>query len=266
MHTAQGFTHTPSEHLTGTYHIQSASDGGQGQLVIDWHGGGTEGWVLSGFGSGGKLAELEAGAQSSSSKRAGVSYADYTGGFAYGSNTPLDVRRTLKSAQAGGNVGQEAWTWARDTITHVKEGRTGPTRRGYNLHAFRSCAGSECLTWTHRSSNSVNGPCSRGAGCPAKGGPGGDDTIQYYIARVGADRRDTEWHWCTCLAREHGETCYSRNSHVQPMLQVLDDDGVFRGWVGVEASFYNSPARKNPDGSIEDRTLSDSLAVFRRMR
>ncbi|MGV9383179.1 hypothetical protein ACWDRB_45705 [Nonomuraea sp. NPDC003707] len=49
------------------------------------------------------------------------------------------------------------------------------------------------------------------------------------------------WHWCTCLAMEHGEFCCSCDSHV----------GAFHGRVGAEASF-----------STVSRA-ADMMAVFR---
>ncbi|WP_433430553.1 hypothetical protein [Nonomuraea sp. CA-141351] len=52
------------------------------------------------------------------------------------------------------------------------------------------------------------------------------------------DRRDALWRWCTCLAMERKQFCYSGNSHIKPLLQIIDDSGAFRGWVGAEASFY----------------------------
>jgi hypothetical protein len=91
-----------------------------------------------------------------------------------------------------------------------------------------------------------------GAGCAAA--YASDSSIQYYIARINAgDRRDTLWHWCTCLAGPR--TCYDRNSHVKPLLQVLDDTGTFRGWVGAEASF-NVNAISDPRGD-------DMMGAFR---
>lgn len=46
--------------------------------------------------------------------------------------------------------------------------------------------------------------------------------------------RNSIWLWCGCLAVGRDETCYTGNSHIRPLLQVIDDGGDFRGWVGVE--------------------------------
>lgn len=72
------------------------------------------------------------------------------------------------------------------------------------------------------------------------------------------DRRDTHWHWCSCLSINSAykeEFCYKGNSHVKPMLQILDDNGQFRGWVGVEASF--SPENKRNDDMISAFRVAD---------
>ncbi|MFI6104263.1 hypothetical protein [Streptomyces sp. NPDC051310] len=45
---------------------------------------------------------------------------------------------------------------------------------------------------------------------------------------------------------KRSEKCCTGNSHVKPMLQVIDDSGTFRGGVGVEASFW-------PDGGPNPR-------------
>ena len=64
-------------------------------------------------------------------------------------------------------------------------------------------------------------------------------SIQYFLTKISNnDRRDTLWHWCTCLAMERKTFCYSGNSHIKPLLQIIDDNGNFHGWVGAETSFY----------------------------
>ena len=49
-------------------------------------------------------------------------------------------------------------------------------------------------------------------------------------------RRNTWEHWCKQLAVSRSEECYGGNSHVKPMIQIIDNNGEFHGWVGVEAS------------------------------
>jgi hypothetical protein len=59
-------------------------------------------------------------------------------------------------------------------------------------------------------------------------------------------RRNTYEYWCECLSYD---ACYTRNSHVKPMLQVIDDNGGFHGWVGVEVSPDRTVPR-NPAGDV----------------
>jgi hypothetical protein len=59
------------------------------------------------------------------------------------------------------------------------------------------------------------------------------------------------WHWCTCLAMEHGQFCCSGNSHARPLMQIIDDEGAFHGRVGAEASFSTG------------FRAADMMAVFR---
>ncbi|GAA4901252.1 hypothetical protein LX16_0455 [Stackebrandtia albiflava] len=73
---------------------------------------------------------------------------------------------------------------------------------------------------------------------------------EYYVAapnKSTVDRRDTLWHWRRALADGRGEYCYTGNSHVKPMLQIIDSDGNFHGWVGVEASLSQTSSGTNSD-------------------
>ncbi|MFC7102395.1 hypothetical protein ACFQQB_19235 [Nonomuraea rubra] len=71
------------------------------------------------------------------------------------------------------------------------------------MTAWRRCSGSRCL--------------------------GGATTgTDYYLATANAtstDRRDTIWHWRRELADGRGEHCYTGNSHVKPMLRIIDSSG-----------------------------------------
>ncbi len=51
------------------------------------------------------------------------------------------------------------------------------------------------------------------------------------------------------------------NSHVKPMLQILDDNAQFRGWVGVEASFQ--PSRTIPNPRADDMLSAFRVTDFR---
>jgi hypothetical protein len=237
--TAGGFMANPAETRTGRFTVTD------NRLNITWDIGQawSEQWNITAHPDG-KLARLDF---------AFNTLANY--GYAYGSNAPLTARRAMESVKAyTGELKQDQVNWAHD--------KTTPTEGGaFTLPAFRSCS---TTTWclTYLAPNAVNA-CKNSGGCVGTGGDSdiGDRSLQNYIVQVSSgDRRDTHWHWCTCLTRNKNgtdrEACYSGNSHVKPMMQIIDDDSGFRGWVGVEASFY-------PFQDIQDPRESDMLSVFR---
>ncbi|MFC4006223.1 hypothetical protein ACFOY2_03245 [Nonomuraea purpurea] len=101
---------------------------------------------------------------------------------------------------------------------------------------WQVCANQQCIGW-----NQHNSSCDCGSAFPTK------NRIRY-IAEVGGGRRNTEWYWCQCLAQ--GRPCYRANSHPRPLLQVVGDDGVFQGWVGVEAFTHVNASTLRPDGDL----------------
>jgi hypothetical protein len=67
-------------------------------------------------------------------------------------------------------------------------------------------------------------------------------------------RRDILWHWFTANADSRGEYCYTGNSHVKPMMQIINDAGGFHGWFGVETSINQAVPSQG--------TNADDLGVF----
>ncbi|MFJ9820749.1 hypothetical protein ACIRU3_36875 [Streptomyces sp. NPDC101151] len=245
--TAGGFPGEPNDVRTGSYTLRAAEQGVTGDDVVSitWDTNrAPEQWtVVSGEG----LARLEF------RSRGGA-----TTGYGYGSNAPLDRGQSMSSVfehPAFPALKLDGHGWSKDEANQFPAGQTFHHRR------FSPCTDTtRCMTLAEESSGKA---CSASSGCPRYGDGGSekgktDNTIQYYLARVGIqDRRDTLWHWCTCLAMEHKQLCHQHNSHVKPLLQVLDDTGTFRGWVGVEASFY--PGAEPEHGP----RWHDMLAVFR---
>jgi hypothetical protein len=214
--TAGGFTGAPDETRTGTYTVSGNVVSIRWKIAQTW----TEQWNVRSSPDG-KLARLDL----KSSTLA-------THGYGYGSNATLGTRRAMSSVKAfPGKLRQDLTSWANGKI--VNSGN-----QPFGLSSFRTCATTTyCLTYLQPSSN---GACQKSGGCPKYGGgtAANVSSIQYYLTRVSnSDRRDTLWHWCTCLAMERGEFCYTGNSHVKPLMQIIDDSGAFRGWVGAEASF-----------------------------
>jgi hypothetical protein len=228
--TVGGFTGAPTESRTGNYRIEGD------QLHITWPvPGWNEQWAVV-VSPDAKLARLDF-----------RSNALATAGYGYGSNTPLTTRRQMSSVQSfPGTLRLEFKGWDHGKLTADE----GP----YKIGLYRTCTTTTwCLTYLQPySESSCKGGCR----------PGSTDTsIQNFIVRVSNnDRRDTHWQWCSCLSIStdgNESTCYKGNSHVKPMLQILDDDGQFRGWVGAEASFNNV---KPQSGDIRD---GDMLSAFR---
>ncbi|TMR23773.1 hypothetical protein ETD86_07220 [Nonomuraea turkmeniaca] len=214
--TAGGFTGGPDESRAGTYTVSG------GVLTIRWKIGQTwtEQWYVRPS-SDGKLARLDL-------KQSTLA----THGYGYGSNAALGTRRAMSSVKAfPGSLRQDLTSWASGKI--VTSGN-----QPFGHSAFRACTGTtSCLTYLQPSSR---GACQKAGGCPKYGGGTRPNvsSIQYYLTMISkSDRRDTLWHWCTCLAMERKQFCYTGNSHVKPLMQIIDDAGAFRGWVGVEASF-----------------------------
>lgn len=164
----------------------------------------------------------------------------FTHGYGYGSNKGFGERRAMDTV-----AGHQAAL--RMTYSRAAHGTVTPVYSVWGMSNFIPCTGT---TWclTYKIATASTGTCS----CPAPYDT--DRSIQNYIQKVSShDRRDTFWHWCTCLAK--GSACYQGNSHVYPLLQVIDDNGGWRGWVGVEASFY-------PYAESDARSR-DMLSVFR---
>jgi hypothetical protein len=214
--TAGGFTGAPDESRTGTYTMSGNVLTIRWKIAQTW----TEQWYVRPSPDG-RLARLDL-------KHSTLA----THGYGYGSNAALGTRRAMSSVKAfPGSLRQDLTSWASGKLV-----TSGDQPFGHS--AFRACATTtSCLTYLQPSSR---GACQKSGGCPKYGGGTRSNisSIQYYLTTISnSDRRDTLWHWCTCLAMERGEFCYTGNSHVKPLMQIIDDTGAFRGWVGAEASF-----------------------------
>ncbi|MFJ8665589.1 hypothetical protein [Streptomyces sp. NPDC093600] len=237
--TAGGFTDSPTELRTGIYTLQNDTiDGVSTPTVwIKWNHATawTEKWAVE---TGTNLARLSF-----------LHNTKATTGYGYGSNAALTTRRAMTTVQAHpSTIRLQGTSWAKDA--------TAPSSGAFHHENFRTCETTTwCLTYLQPTSSTA---CQKEGGCPNYGGGTASNisSIQYYLQKLSnTDRRDTLWHWCTCLAVERNERCYTGNSHVKPMYQIIDDTGTFRGWVGVEASYY--------PGNITDPRGSDMFSVFR---
>ena len=225
---AGGFTGAPNEVRTGTYSLSNEADGVHVTLHWGIRGLRHESWrvVPAPDGLFVQLAFVESDGA--------------TDGYAAGSHAELSARRAVATILAApGPLDYHFVGWAHDAVSRHHQ--------AFDNHAYTLCDDSSWVATYMQPASPDN--CHSGCSAPYDA----DTTIQYTLSRVGQhDRRDTWWHWCTCLAE--GRACYDRNSHVKPLMQALDDTGTFRGWVGVEASFA-VPATPDVRGA-------DMLAAF----
>lgn len=208
VQTGHGFQATSfPERLEGTYTVDGAT------LTVEWPGTGTEEWEISEV-AGGKLAKLTFKGSSY-----GASH-----GYGYGSNAKWEQRASMKQlAEFDHNkLKHDYHLWKTDNgKPYLDEGSGSP----FWMRDWKRCESGRCL--------------------------GGKTTAtEYYLATANGsstDRRDTIWHWRTKLADDRGEYCYQGNSHVKPMLQIIDNDGAFHGWVAVEASLSQTSSGTDSD-------------------
>ncbi|MGW0709540.1 hypothetical protein ACWD4G_26895 [Streptomyces sp. NPDC002643] len=217
----------PPVQRVGGYALRS--EGGTEYVDIRWPRGHTETWSVHEMPG---LARLEWEASNNS-----------TAGYAYGSAAPISERRPMETVQKHASVPYVSTVWEKDEAR--EETQPGTFRPGLYTHCRSS---TWCLTSFQAKSDNA---CRPETGCR-------EDrkvtSIEYYLARInGGDRRDTLWHWCSCLTPRG--TCYQGNSHIKPMLQIIDDNNRFRGYVGAEASFY--------PGNRDVHRRQDMLGVFR---
>ncbi|SFB05493.1 hypothetical protein SAMN05216266_10481 [Amycolatopsis marina] len=215
VQTATGFqASSPPQKLTGTYTVSGSV------LRIQWDGNGWEEWTVS-QPIEGKLAKL-------GFKRSSFGA---THGYGYGSNAQWNDRASMATIAAADHskFRHDFHLWKTNSgKPYLDEGSGSP----FWMRDWRRCDSARCL--------------------------GGTTTAtQYYLATANAsstDRRNTLWHWRTALADNRGEHCYTGNSHVKPMMQIIDSDGGFHGWVAVEASFNQS--------SPSEGRSADDIGVF----
>jgi hypothetical protein len=216
VQTGNGFQSASApDGLRGTYTVDGSV------LRITWDTAGWEEWTIS-EPIPGKLARLALRGNSFGA----------THGFGYGSDAAWTTRASMPQIAAADHTAfvHDYYLWKTDSnqMPYIDHGDGSP----FWYRAFAECTGGRCVA-------------------------GHTSTAQYFISRpniTSTDRRDTLWHWFAANADGRGEYCYTGNSHVKPMLEIVDSDGVLHGWVGVEASLNQTvPA---------EGTSADDIGVF----
>ncbi len=182
--------------LTGTFRY----DGGK--VVITWPAG-SETWTPT---HGAALTSLAL-----TSNTLGA-----TGGWAYGSTTGFSAGATLDEVIASGVVAGPYWYNAYDASTQRIRDR-------FPFGDYQRCTGDATLV-----KSSVNDP---------------DRTKRwnsYLTGDPALDGRKMYWNHQLGVVTEHeapGSDCISPlEGHTVALLQILDDQGRFQGWVSAEAS------------------------------
>jgi len=237
--TAPGFTGNPNGRFTGTYSYNSATS----QVTITW----TQSTI-----DGSTVAVNLVETWNVSTQRTGLARMVLAGdnysltyGIAFGSNAslaitskapPSAIKATTATyllegqAVSNGNLGM-----------YVRGANGGLTMSGWNLCDDGSCMG----TVQNNAGCGVSSCCAPGPAyeeCAAR--LAAVNRRFYYLSNAFGGRRNSYEYWCECLSYD---ACYTRNSHVKPLLQVIDDFGIFQGWVGAEVS-PDRTAPRSPAG------------------
>ncbi|PZS33197.1 MAG: hypothetical protein DLM59_06805 [Pseudonocardiales bacterium] len=185
---------------TGTWRLDS-----YGHLSIGWSWGAGETW---------RLDNSQAGFTSMSiwsSNQAIVK------GWGFGSNAAATSGATISQAYAAARL-------YGPLVQNVYGANTQHLNLGFNFPDYNRCSNSTCLE--------------------GKGNTAADKRTwfnSYIGGNPNTDGRKNYWNFQTggvAQMEQPGTVCISTNGggHTAAMLQVIDDTGHFRGWVGVEAS------------------------------
>jgi hypothetical protein len=194
--------------LSGTYYINSL-----GKLVINWSGGSQEAWTMSSPKT--YYTKLDI-----NTSNYGVSH-----GFGFGSNTGFNVGATTATIKAGGTLYDTEY-WANNYQSTDAHQSYSTTIHYLPLNQYIQCgpnvikvteATTACPTGHYKSYIAGN-PATELADQKRK------NYRQYQSGDVGCEDGGVN----DCISPGGG--------HITLYLQVLDDAGVFRGFVGVEAT------------------------------
>jgi hypothetical protein len=214
--TASGFTGAPMGGFEGTFGVSGTT------LTVSWTHDRDGNPLSKTLVETWDMAAVDTELHRADGGPTGFSNYSATHGFAYGSNYSFGYSSRASMAELAGEYGStvygfNSWFWNRDQVANVPSA-LGP------LGGWQPCDNGLCLGRAQQSS-----ACN----CTSS------TDVFFYLAEHDGGRRNSIWMWCECLALDRGETCYTGNSHIRPLLQVVDDGGDFRGWVGVEP-FSNS--------------------------
>jgi hypothetical protein len=243
VQTMSSFLSAPSGAFEGTYRTSA------GKLDVTWTKTGTgqplatpltEHWLLDAV-PGGKVARISSDGYHSIYKGpvdVPTTFSDYsaTFGIGYGSNAPLSAGNKASVTEIRTTYGadEHLGTFVTASAGGVHREPSGLRQTGFDQ--WRSCPSGKCV-----------GIRELNTGCYCDKYPTRRDRIRY-MADAPPARNNIYTYWCECLRQT--ADCYRANNHVQSLLQIIDDDRKFQGWVGVETSTH-----VKSDGSAPDHDL-----------
>ncbi len=197
------------QNLTGTYYIDV-----NGRLVITWSGGSVEAWTISSPKTYYKKLDIY-------NSNYGVLH-----GYGFGSNTGFDTGATTATIKAAGDLTDTKY-WANNYQAADEFQSYSTTSHYLPLSQYTQC------------NTDVIKVTETGAACPTgdyKSYIAGDPAAEPY----GHKRKNYRQFQRGDVGCHEGYSDCIRDSgtrgHIFLYLQVLDDSGVFRGFVGVEAT------------------------------
>lgn len=236
----------PTGAFQGTYQTSAGkvdvtwTKNGAGQALADPL---VEHWLLEPI-PGGKVARIVSDGYHST--LAGpvtvpTTFSDYsaTFGIGYGSNAPLSAGNKASITDIRTAYGQDehlgTYVTAYKGAVHREPAglKVNELNSAVSFANWRSCPSGKCVGFREKTK-----------GCVCDKFPNIKDRIRY-LADAPPARNNIYTYWCECLAQ--GKPCYKANNHVQSLLQIIDDDRKFQGWVGVETSTHVESDGSAPD-------------------
>jgi hypothetical protein len=241
VRTAPGFTGTPTSRLTGVFAYAAET----GKVDITWTSSTADGTTTAvSLVEHWDVSEPRPGLARMELSDSGYSL---TSGIGYGSTTGLGTgtKATMSEIRARSETFLlEGYSWHGSIEPKMVRGQKG----GLTMNTWNLCDDGSCLGRVQDNAGCApSSCCAEGSGYAAcverltK-----SNRRFYYMSGAFGGRRNTYEYWCECLSYNE---CYTRNSHIKPMLQVIDDDGGFHGWVGVEVS-PDRTAPRDPAGEF----------------
>ncbi|GAB3916730.1 hypothetical protein [Mucilaginibacter boryungensis] len=207
-----GTSTNPVVHWSGTYTYNSTT----GALHVDWPtvgSGAWEDWTVSDY-PGKAISMLT---YVSSSGTYGI-----TNGYGFGSSKPFTYYYSINSVprtDISGHTVNCSW----DGLASVYTVAGSPQTEQFSL---ATGFGGNAI---HYKGGQSPDACSSGCSVPSTGKTG----IIYHLTGLNNSRQMAFNHHCACLPTLAQYPCYDGTIHPYAMMQVIDDNGVMQGLVGI---------------------------------